>query len=135
MAVPLPNLLDGILLCDVGNFLEGIFFLVFEKVLDGILAMNHTWDRDKEKGRRLQSGGPVSHTETQWEGIMWEGRYSTLGIGCVSQLAYFASTNGKMSTMCCMSLEPLSRPSVTAKLLNMATFPNDDPCTPATDVF
>jgi len=37
---PLAKPLEEILLCDLGNFLDGIFFLVLENFLDGIFA---TW--------------------------------------------------------------------------------------------
>ena len=31
-----------------------------------------------------ESSEPVAHVETHWEGIKWEGRYSPLGMDCVS---------------------------------------------------
>ena len=57
-------------------------------------------------GRHPESGEPIPQVETQREGIMYEGLHSALGkIGCVSYVEYFASTNGKISAMCCTSLE------------------------------
>jgi hypothetical protein len=74
--------------------------------------------------RRPKSGEPISQVETQREGIMCEGLHLAIGgIGCVSYIEYFASTNGKMSAMCCTSLERRRRSSPTAKLGNLATFP------------
>ena len=120
MALPLPNFLDGILLFVLGNFLEGIFFLAVGNFLDGIFAIKPpTTVKKWPAAQRERRAG--CHAETQWEGIRCEGSQSTLGIGCVSSVAYFASTNGKMSAMCCMSLEQSRRSSFTAKL--MATFP------------
>ena len=83
--VPLANPRDGILLCDLGNFLEAIFFLAVENFLAGIFAIQVAWNRDCEKqARHPASGELVAQAETQWEGIMWEGEYSTLDMGCVS---------------------------------------------------
>jgi hypothetical protein len=88
VALPLANFLDGILRCDFGNFLEGIFFLVVENFLEGIFAIDvlwgSTWSREMKMARRPESCEPFFHAETQWEGIMWEGLHSTLGIRCVS---------------------------------------------------
>ena len=87
--------------------------------------------------RHPKSSEPIAQVETQREGIMYEGLHSALGesIVCVSYAEYFASTNGKMSAMCWTLLEQPRRSSVTAKLGNMATFPKDDPRTPAMFVF
>jgi hypothetical protein len=85
---------------------------------------------------RAVSGEPFSQVETQREGIMFEGLHSALGgIGCVSFVEYFASTNGTMSAMCWPLLEQPRRSSASAKLGNMATFPKDDLRTPAIFVF
>lgn len=84
MAVPLANFLDGILLLDFGNGLEGIFFLVVENFLEGIFAIDAFLSREMKMARRPSERRAGYHTETHWEGIMWEGSYSTLGIGCVS---------------------------------------------------
>jgi hypothetical protein len=74
-------------------------------------------------GRPPRDGKPFSQVETQREGIMFEGLHSALGgIGCVSFVEYFASTNGTMSAMCWPLLEQLRRLSASAELGNLATF-------------
>jgi len=79
----------------------------------------------------LVIGEPISHAETQWEGIMCEGLNTTLGGGCDSCVAYLASTSGRISAMCWASLGRTRRSSVTAKLVNMATFPGNERRIPA----
>ena len=74
VAAPAASFLDVILRWDLGNFLDGIFFLIFENFRDRDIRHKRRPPivQSRKMARRLRSGEPGSHAETQWEGIMCE---------------------------------------------------------------
>jgi hypothetical protein len=123
--LPVESFLDDILRWDFASFREGIFFLVFGNFREGIFAINHPpRSRAIKMARRpRKSGEPCAQTETQWGGIMYEEPAAAPGMGCVSRIAYFASTSGRISAMCCTWLERFWQSLFAAEFSNSATFP------------